>query len=69
MGFEACFGFEIISDQDHKVDHILCAECRERVYDREVDEMPSLKELVNFMVAHLGMFHPENIPPQARAGN
>lgn len=65
MEFDALFGFHFHSTPEEVVDYVECSHCGERVFDRRVDVQKSLKRVVDFFVAHLGMFHPEEIPPQS----
>lgn len=68
MGFEAFGGFEVVSTPENMVDHIVCAHCRELLFDRSVDTVRVVKRIVNFLIAHLGMYHPEEIPPEMLHG-
>ncbi len=62
MGFEAAFGFLFVSTPKDTVEYVECSYCGERVFDQRVDS-GSVKRIVDSFVAHLGMFHPEEIPP------
>ncbi len=63
MGFDAAMGFLIVSTPPDTVDYVECSYCGERVFDRTIDSVTPVKKLVDSFVAHLGMFHPEEIPP------
>lgn len=63
MGFDALCGFHVHSASDNTTDYVECSHCGERVFDRTIDTMDTVKRVVNFFVAHLGMYHPEELPP------
>lgn len=64
MGFDTIMGFQIISTPDNMVDYVECQHCGETVFDHSVDVFKSVKKIVNYFVAHLAMFHPDELPPE-----
>lgn len=66
MEFDALYGFHIHSSEG-SVGYVTCSHCEERVFDRSVDTIPTVKRVVDFLVAHLGMYHPEELPPSLTA--
>ena len=62
MEFDAVPGFHFHSLQGN-VQFVECSHCGEHVFDKSIDTFPTVKRIVDFFVAHLGMFHPEEMPP------
>lgn len=61
MEFDALCGFRIHSTSEDAIDYVECSYCGEKVFDRSTDTPSTAKRIVDFLVAHLGMFHPEEI--------